>query len=140
MQQIWTRAVLRISTVKESIKMFETEPIVKISGNRKNTLYIGTLLLCIGESGDSPCSKHVFPHFNKNLLLDKTSTTAGASSQCYRDELILLKCELMLLKCQINTNTNRNGFLLPTKCLKGVLKYSYLVSIILNFLFMFADF
>ena len=33
--------------------------------------------------------------------------------------------ELMLLKCQINSNTNKNGFLLHTKCLEGVLKYSY---------------
>ena len=44
----------------------------------------------------------------------------GASSQCYWEELMLLKCELMLLKFQINTNTNKNGFLLPTKCLEGV--------------------
>ena len=58
-------------------------------------------------------------------------------------ELMLLKRELMLLKSQINTNTNKNGFLLPTKCLEGVLKQSYLVSIILNYQFlrtMFADF
>ena len=55
---------------------------------------------------------------------------AGTSSQCYWDELMLLKCELMLLKGQINTNTNKNGFLLPTK---KVLKYSYLVSIIKKF-------
>ena len=40
---------------------------------------------------------------------------AGASSQCYWDEL-------MLFKCQINTITNNNRFLLPTKCLEGVLK------------------
>jgi len=53
---------------------------------------------------------------------------------------MLLKCELMLFKCRINTNANGNGFLLPTKCLEGVLKYSYLVSIILNFFFVFADF
>ena len=46
---------------------------------------------------------------------------------------MLLKRELMLLKCQISTNTNKNGFLHPTKCLEGVLKYSYEVSIILNF-------
>ena len=46
----------------------------------------------------------------------------SASSQCYRDELMLLKWELMLLKWQINTNTNKNGFLLPTKCLERVLK------------------
>ena len=38
----------------------------------------------------------------------------------------------MLLKCQINTNTNKNGFLLPTKCLEGVLNNSRLVSIILD--------
>ena len=38
---------------------------------------------------------------------------------------MLLKRELMLLKCQINTNTKKNGFLLPTKCLGEVLKYSY---------------
>ena len=41
---------------------------------------------------------------------------------------------------KISTNTNKNGFLLPTKCLEGVLKYSYYVSIMLNFLLMFADF
>ena len=68
---------------------------------------------------------------------------AGAASRCYQDELMLLKYELMLLKSQINTNTNKNAFLLPTKCLEWVLKYSYLVSIILNYQFlktMFADF
>ena len=60
---------------------------------------------------------------------------AGAAPQCYYDEL-------MLLKCQINTNTKKKGFLLSTKCLERVLKYSYLVSIILNYQFpktMFAD-
>ena len=31
---------------------------------------------------------------------------------------MLLKCELMLLKCQINTNTNKIGFLHPTKYLE----------------------
>ena len=41
---------------------------------------------------------------------------AGATSQCYRDELMLLKCELMLLKCQIITNNNENEFWLSTKC------------------------
>ena len=51
---------------------------------------------------------------------------AVAASLCYWERL-------MLLKCQINTNTNKNGFLLPTKCLEWVLKYSFLVSIILNF-------
>ena len=43
--------------------------------------------------------------------------TVGAASLCYWEELMLLKLELMLLKCQINTNTHKNGFLLPTKCL-----------------------
>ena len=57
-----------------------------------------------------------------------------------RFKLMLLKCKLILLKCQINTNTNKNRFMFPTKCLEGVLKYSYLVSIIFIFLFMFADF
>ena len=52
--------------------------------------------------------------------------TVGASSQCYWDELVLLKC-------QINTNTNKSGFLLSTKCLERVLKYSCLVSIIYIF-------
>ena len=33
-------------------------------------------------------------------------TAAVASSQCYWDER-------MLLKCQINTNRNKKGFLLP---------------------------
>ena len=50
---------------------------------------------------------------------------AGAASQCYCDELMLIKCDLMLLKCQINTNTKKKGFLHPTKCLERVLKYSY---------------
>ena len=44
-----------------------------------------------------------------------------------------IKCELMLLKCQINTNTK--NFLHPTKCFERMLKYSYLVSIILNYQF-----
>ena len=57
-----------------------------------------------------------------------------SSSQCYWEELMLLKYELMLLKCQINTNTNKNGCLLPTKCLERVSKYSCLVSTILHFL------
>ena len=64
-------------------------------------------------------------------ILDSFLFTAGASSQYYW-------YKLMLLKCQINTNTNINGFPLPTKCLEGALQYSYLVSIILNLLFMFA--
>ena len=58
--------------------------------------------------------------------------------------LMLIKCEqLMVLKCKINTNTNIKGFLHPKKCLERILKYSYLVSIILNHQFpktMFADF
>ena len=29
----------------------------------------------------------------------------------------------MLLKCQISKNTNKNGFLLPTECFEGVLKF-----------------
>ena len=55
---------------------------------------------------------------------------------------MLLNCELMLLKSHIHKNTNKNGFLIPTKYLEWVLKYSYLVSIILNHQFpktMFAD-
>ena len=63
-------------------------------------------------------------------ILNKGRITVGVSSQCYRDEIMLLKCKLMLLECQINTNTDKNGFLLSTKCLERVLKYSYLVSII----------
>ena len=73
----------------------------------------------------------------------KYTSTAGAASQCYLDELILLKCELMLSKCQINTNTKKTGFLQPIKCLERVLKYSCLISTILNYQFpktMFADF
>ena len=60
----------------------------------------------------------------------------GASSQCYRNNLMLLKCELMLLKCQINPNTNKNGFVLPTKCLEIlILSFNYKKN-----LYMFADF
>ena len=57
-------------------------------------------------------------------------------------ELMLLKCDVMLLKCQINTNTNKNRFLLPTKCLDGVLKIEILILSfnLLHFLFMFANF
>ena len=73
-------------------------------------------------------------------MLCKRTFAAGASSQCYWDELILSKCELMLLKCQINTNTNKNGILLSAKWLERVLKYSYLDSIILKNLFMFVSF
>ena len=54
-------------------------------------------------------------------------TTAGTASICYWEKLMLLKRELMLLKCQISTNTNKNGFLLPTKCLECVLKYSFII-------------
>ena len=50
----------------------------------------------------------------------------------------------MPLKCQINTTTNKNGFWFPTNAwLESVLKYSYFISIILNYKFpktMFADF
>ena len=53
---------------------------------------------------------------------------------------MLVKCELMLLKCQINTNTNKSEFLLPTKRLERVWKYSYFVTIILKELFMFVSF
>ena len=73
-------------------------------------------------------------------LLCKRTFAAGASSQCYWDELILSKCELMLLKYQINPNTNKNGILLSAKWLERVLKYSYLDSIILKNLFMFVSF
>ena len=52
--------------------------------------------------------------------------TVGASSQCYWDVLILLKCELMLLECQINTNTDKNGFLLSIKCIEVlILSFNY---------------
>ena len=62
---------------------------------------------------------------NKWLRTWISCLAVGASSQCYWEELMLLKCELMLLKFKINKNTNKNGFLLPTKCLERVLKYSY---------------
>ena len=45
---------------------------------------------------------------------------------------MLLKCELMLLKCQINTDTNQNGVLFPTKCVERVLNNSFLISIFLD--------
>ena len=55
---------------------------------------------------------------------DFTSLKAvGASSQCYGDEI-------MLIKCQFNGNTNQNGVLFPSKCLEMVLSNSCLVSII----------
>ena len=69
-----------------------------------------------------------------------TAYTAGASSQWYWDEVSLLKCEIISLKSQINTNMNKNGFRLPSKCLEGVLKYSYLVQLFFFKLCMFADF
>ena len=65
--------------------------------------------------------------------------SAGASSQYYWDELMLLKCEIMLLE-RPNTTTNKNGFLLPTKCVEWVLKYSYLVSIISIFFIYVCEF
>ena len=71
------------------------------------------------------------------------SRAAGAASQCYQNDLMLLQCKIMLFKCQINTNTNKNGFLHPKKCLERVLKCSYLVSIVINYQFsktMFTDF
>ena len=42
------------------------------------------------------------------LLCQPIHRAVGASSQCYWDELMLLKIELMQLKCQINTNMNNN--------------------------------
>ena len=60
-----------------------------------------------------------------SILPSLHNSSVGAASQCYWEELMLLKFELMLLKCQINTNTTKNGFMLPTKCLEGVLKNSY---------------
>ena len=62
---------------------------------------------------------------------------------CSRCILSVLLRWANAIKMQINTNTNKTGFFLPTKCLKRVLKYSYLVSIILNYQFpktMLADF
>ena len=55
----------------------------------------------------------------------------GASSLCYWDVFMLLKCELILLKYHINTNIYKNGFLPSTVCLERILKYSYIVSIII---------
>ena len=55
---------------------------------------------------------YVYPLHAKFKIAHKA---VGAASQCYCAELMLLKCKLMLLKCQINTNTNKNGFLLSTK-------------------------
>ena len=68
-------------------------------------------------------------------LLVSSPIASSAASQCYYDGLMLLKWKLMILKCQINTNTNKKGFLHPTKCLERFLKYSYLVSIISNYQF-----
>ena len=42
--------------------------------------------------------------------------SSNASSQCYWDEI-------MLLKFQFNENTNQNGVLFPTNCVERVLKY-----------------
>ena len=53
----------------------------------------------------------------KGLNGTLASITVGAASQCY--EIKLLKCSLVLLKSHINTTTNENGLLLPTKCLEG---------------------
>ena len=59
-------------------------------------------------------------------------TAAGAASQCYQDDLMLLKVWANAIKDTRSTQIIKNGFLHPTKCLERVLKYSYLVSIILN--------
>ena len=37
-----------------------------------------------------------------------TCKSVGAASQCYWDELTLLKCELMLLKSEIDTKKSAN--------------------------------
>ena len=64
------------------------------------------------------CFKNIYIHIFIHKTCIKLLTAAvGAASQRYWEELMLLKCELMLLKFQINTNTNKNGLLLPTKCL-----------------------
>ena len=59
----------------------------------------------------------LFLLFNTKILMLITFS-AGAASQCYKDELMLLKCELMLLKCQINKHKKIGK-------LERVLKYSY---------------
>ena len=41
-------------------------------------------------------------------FLQKPLPAVGAASQCFWDELMLLKCELMLLKSKINTNKSAN--------------------------------
>ena len=74
----------------------------------------------------------IFQLRNYKIEYNKECTTAGASSQCYWDEIMLLKCELMLLQCYFNENTNQNGGLFPTKCVERVLNISCLVSIILD--------
>ena len=74
---------------------------------------------------------------------DRSRSTAGAASQCYKDELMLLKCELMLLKCQINSNTKKVFFASYKMFRKGIEILILLVLIILNYQFpktTFADF
>ena len=78
--------------------------------------------LLISSTRKKPLEHFLVEYSFFNYLLNP-SFTVGASSQCYWDEL-------MLLKCKINTKTNKNGFLLSTKCLERTLKYSYLDSII----------
>ena len=106
--------------------------------NRLLTISCSTVLVFTGYKNNSiegkknltVNTKTLLVLFSKiqNVQIQDVSVfiyTVGASSLCYWEELMLLKRELMLLKCQISTNTNKNGFLLPTKCLEGVLKYTY---------------
>ena len=44
----------------------------------------------------------------KDYDFPSEAPAVGAASQCYWDELMLLKCELMLLKSKINTNKSAN--------------------------------
>ena len=69
----------------------------------------------------------VYEKVNKH----KTYSSAGAASQCYWDEIMLFKCELMLLKSQINTNTKKKDFASYQMFRKGIeiliLSFNYFI-------------
>ena len=56
--------------------------------------------------------------------LQLVGATFLKDGQMSYSSIMILKCELMLLKNQINTNTNKNGFSFPKKCVERLFNYS----------------
>ena len=127
----WKCCIVYMSykNINYKLQCFKSETRVKL-------LCIYIIYIHILKKIDEYCKIfiHMYIHFVSKQHFDE-QTCRPTDSRCIfsvllRWDIMLLKCELMLLKCQINTNANKNGFLLSAKCKEMVLKYSYLVPII----------